>query len=536
MSIQEMAITSIRWATEFSTCIFIRAKNKLFACEFIQRNKKRIVLGLLIWLLSIFTGYCLFQSAVGQVKKEYYQSGLSAIRNLASNTVRLVLAKDLLALSVEVEKVTDNTGLAFAAIVDHEKKILAHTDSTLINKPFTPLNQIKYIDGFGKVTVEEGYLSKKKVTNFSLDLIFAKTKIGKVYFALLASQFYGPVNKYRKFFIFWVFFSIFLLFTTLLFIDQVSMVRALKRQKELEGITRLGPYILQKKIASGGMAELFMADYIREDDFRRTLAVKKVLPHLAQKPEFTKMFIREAKVAALLQHPNIVQVFDFGKFHDVYFIAMEYVDGKNLAEIMIAMKKGLALDQAIFFISKVCLGLQYSHSRKDDKTGKPLSIVHRDISPQNIMISFKGEVKISDFGISKSNSEPSLTQTGEIKGKFSYFSPEQALGKPIDYQTDIFATGIIFYELLSGERLYKFKSPLEALKAIPKERIVPIKELRPDVPIELNDIVMRCLKKDKKLRYQRAQDIHDDLLCLKKSLNMTYDEINLTEFMGKLFP
>lgn len=535
MSIHELGITSVRWAKELSTNIFIKARNWLFEIEFLQRNRKRIALCLLIWLLSSITAYLIFRGAVGRLKNDYYQRGMSATRNLAASTGAFLLEKDVLALNVTIGDVANSADLIFAAIIDHQNKILAHTDSDLLNKPFSPLKDLKYIDAFEKVTVEEGVLFNKKISSFSSEITYAGTKVGKAYLVLSASELYNFMNKYKNFFIFWIFFSLFFLTAILLTLDHASVARALKRQKELEGITRLGPYILQKKLASGGMAELFIADYVREDNFRKTLAVKKVLPHLAEKPEFTKMFIREARLAALLQHPNIVQVVDFGKIHNIYFIAMEYIHGKNLSEIMAKLRKGLTMDQAIFIVSKVCLGLEYSHSKKDDKSGKPLDIVHRDISPQNILISFAGEIKISDFGISKSKSEPSLTQPGVIKGKYSYLSPEEALGKPIDRQTDIFALGIVFYEILSGTRLYKFDNPADSLRSIPEKTVVPIRELRPDIPEELNKIVMKCLEKDKKLRYQSAHEIYEDLMSLRKSLKITYDDSNLSEFMHNLF-
>jgi serine/threonine protein kinase len=147
------------------------------------------------------------------------------------------------------------------------------------------------------------------------------------------------------------------------------------------------------------MAELFWADYVREDGFRRKVAIKRILPHLAGNLDFIKMFTREARLAALLQHPNIVQIFDYGKIESAYFIAMEYIHGRNLKEILTTLKQGLPVELAVFIISKICKGLDYSHSRRDDDSGQPLEIIHRDISPQNMLISFQGEVKISDFNL-----------------------------------------------------------------------------------------------------------------------------------------
>jgi serine/threonine protein kinase len=283
------------------------------------------------------------------------------------------------------------------------------------------------------------------------------------------------------------------------------------------------------------MAELYLAEYLREDGFRRTVAIKKILQHLSENQDFVDMFIREARLAANLQHPNIVQIYDLIKLHNSSFISMEFVDGKNLAQIMAHEKKGLPLGLAIFLIQKISLGLYYSHTRTSDESGEPLNIIHRDISPQNMLISFKGEVKISDFGISKARSEPSFTQAGVIKGKLAYLSPEQALGKEIDHQADLYALGIIFYEILTGKRLYTFNNELEALSILPKMVIRPVIEVRTDVPPALNDIVMKCLQKDKQQRYKSGRQIYDDLAKLKIQLNISYDESNLADFMTERF-
>jgi serine/threonine protein kinase len=202
---------------------------------------------------------------------------------------------------------------------------------------------------------------------------------------------------------------------------------------------------------------------------------------------------------------------------------------------MAQLKQGLPVDLSIFLIMRICMGLQHSHTKTDDKTGESLHIVHRDISPQNMMVSFLGEVKITDFGISKARSEPSMTQAGVIKGKLSYLSPEQVLGQEVDHQADLYALGLVFYEILSYNKVYRFNNHMEAIQSIPKKEIPPLIGIRPDIPDELNRIVMKCLEKDKKLRYQSAQEIHDDLMNLKNKLNITYDASSLADFMRKNF-
>ena len=202
---------------------------------------------------------------------------------------------------------------------------------------------------------------------------------------------------------------------------------------------------------------------------------------------------------------------------------------------MAHLQKGLSIDMAIFVILKVSLGLDYSHKRQDDDSGKPLGIVHRDISPQNILISYQGEVKISDFGISKANTEPSLTQAGVIKGKLAYLSPEQALGQSVDHQADIYALGLVFYEILTATRICNFDSDIEAIRTIPEMEIPPPSNVRSDIPAALDHIVMRCLAKDKKERYGDAKALHDDLMRLKQHLQMSFDASDLSNFMRTTF-
>jgi serine/threonine protein kinase len=318
-------------------------------------------------------------------------------------------------------------------------------------------------------------------------------------------------------------------------INHFAKAKALKIQKDAEGMSRIGPYILRKKIGQGGMAELFLAEYVGENGFRKTVAVKKVLPHLLEYPEFSKMFIREARLAALLQHPNIVQVIDFKKIDNASFIAMEYIHGKNLGQLMVKVKDKLPIDLCVFLMLKISSGLQYAHSKKNDTTGEPLNIIHRDICPQNLLLSYIGEVKITDFGISKAQSEPSLTQAGVIKGKLSYMAPEQALGKPLNHQADIYSLGVVFYETLTGLKLNKYYSETEAINAISDKDIPPVTDIETELPNEVNQIVMKCLENDLALRYQSVQELNDALESLKHQYKITYDELNLAAFIRSHF-
>lgn len=424
----------------------------------------------------------------------------------------------------------------FAAILDHKNNILAHTDPGMIDNVFESLQNDKPIDTTDGSTITAGMSpDKTKVVSFFENIVFSEVEIGRVCVALSATELDQRLNRLRSFYLFGIVLTIVLLSIVLLGSDRWVRAKALKLKKEFESMQRIGPYLLQKKVARGGMAELYLADYVREDGFRRKVAVKRILPHLAGNTDFINMFTREARLAALLQHPNIVQIFDYGNIEHSYFIAMEYIDGKNLGEILSILKQGLSVDQAVFIISKISKGLDYSHSKKDDTTAEALNIVHRDISPQNMLISYQGEVKISDFGISKAKSEPSLTQAGVVKGKLAYLSPEQALGEQSDRRADIYALGLVFYETLTGKRVYSFKSDVEAIRSIPTMNIDPLSNVMPEIPAELNRIVMKCLEKNKGLRYQSASDLYRELAAFRKEHNITIDTSVLADFMRKNF-
>ena len=393
------------------------------------------------------------------------------------------------------------------------------------------------METIGQVVVSRGQTEEGvDIITFARNITFSNVKIGSAVYAVTAESYFGMISRYRLYKFLLVGLCTLAVAIGIFMVDRQSRRKTeIKPLPATEDGSRIGPYRLREKIAQGGMAELYLADYLRSDGFRRTVAIKKVLPHLAQNQDFINMFIREARLAALLQHPNIVQIFDFGKIQNTYFIAMEFIDGMTLGQVMSHLRKGLPVDMAVFLIIKICLGLDYSHKRRDDESGKPLGIVHRDISPQNIMVSYQGEVKISDFGISKANTEPSLTQAGVIKGKLAYLSPEQALGRPVDHQADIYALGLMFYEILTASRIYQFDSDIEAIRTIPEMEIAPIGQVRSDIPQELNDIVMKCLVKDKSQRYQDAKSLHDDLLNLKATLQLSYDASDLSNFLRTTF-
>lgn len=525
------------WVKQLSTKTFSTISSKLFSFQFIRRNKKVIVVCLICWLAINIGSFLIYRNSAAHAKEDFYDQGISAIQSLSVKTGPALLEKDSLSLNVAIGEFSQKENMAFVAILDHNKQVVAHSKPEMISRPLMPIKNITQTKTIDDILIEFGQvgIDNTPLVQFSKDISYSGIKIGNVYYAMHSEKLLHALKRSRNIFLLMMVGSTILLLVGLFILDHITRSKALKIRKELEGMAKIGPYLLVKKIAKGGMAELFLSDYIREDGFRRKVAIKKILPHLTENQDFIKMFIREARLAALLQHPNVIQILDFGKIQNVYLIAMEYIDGKNLGEIMVHIKEGFPVDLFVFVAMKICTGLQYSHTKTDDRTGEPLYIVHRDISPQNILISIQGEVKITDFGISKARSEPSMTQAGVIKGKLSYLSPEQVLGQEVDHQADIYSLGLVFYEMLSFKRVYRFENHVEAIQSIPKMNIPPLITLRPDIPDELNRIVMKCLEKDKKLRYQNAQEIHNDLMKLRNTLNITCDASNLSDFMRKNF-
>lgn len=299
---------------------------------------------------------------------------------------------------------------------------------------------------------------------------------------------------------------------------------------------QFGKYFLTDKLAVGGMAEIYKAKTYGVDGFEKVLCIKRILPHAAADKDFVTMLIDEAKLSVLLSHANIVQVYDLGKVGDDYFIAMEFIHGVNLRDIMYACRetqRAIPPEIACFITSEICKGLDYAH-RKTDADNKPLNIVHRDISPQNILLSYEGEVKIVDFGIAKAAMNISHTMAGILKGKIAYMSPEQAMGKAIDTRTDIFATGILLYEMLTGQKLFTGESQFEVLKKI---RTSDIKaDTLPDtIPENLREIMAKALAANVEDRYQTAGDLQIDLTRYLYSSYADFSPRKIAELVQELF-
>lgn len=300
---------------------------------------------------------------------------------------------------------------------------------------------------------------------------------------------------------------------------------------------RFGKYLLVRKIAVGGMAEVFLAKVTGAEGFQRTVVVKRILPSYSEDESFVSMFIDEARIAAALHHANIIQVLDFDKIEDCYYIAMEYVEGRDLRKVLDKGKKTgpkMSPVLAAHVASLVAAGLHYAHTRRSE-TGEPLNIVHRDVSPQNILVSFAGDVKLTDFGIAKAAARCTKTQVGLIKGKCAYMSPEQAKGKPIDARSDIFALSAVLWEMLTYRRLFEGDNDFEILNNVLNQSIPPPSLFSPEVVRDLDAIVLRGLARALDERYQDMAALERDLQNFVFRHASSRDDIDIGAYMRALF-
>jgi eukaryotic-like serine/threonine-protein kinase len=291
-----------------------------------------------------------------------------------------------------------------------------------------------------------------------------------------------------------------------------------------------GKYILFEKIAMGGMAEIYLARAPGASGVSKLVAIKRILPQFSEQAEFIEMFKDEAKIAINLSHANVVSIFEFGVEKHQFYLAMDFVEGRNLRQILNKMKKSgvtFSIEQVLYIIKEVAAGLDHAHRCIDGKTGKPLNIIHRDMSPQNVMVSFEGEVKVVDFGIAKAETQIENTRAGTLKGKFGYMSPEQAEGQQVDMRTDIFALGIVLWELLANDRLFVSNNEVNTLRKIRDCQIPSLRKINPNIAAELERIVGKALAKDRNLRYQTAGALHREL---SRFLNRQYPDFSPQDF------
>ncbi len=301
---------------------------------------------------------------------------------------------------------------------------------------------------------------------------------------------------------------------------------------------QFGNYVLLEKLASGGMAEVFLAKRMGASGVQKFIAVKRILPQFSDSEEFVQMFKDEAKIAVNLSHSNVISIHDFGVEMDQFFLVMEYCEGRNLRQILNKMKKSnltFSISQIVYMVKEVAAGLDHAHRCLDGSTGKPLNITHRDMSPQNVMISFEGETKIVDFGIAKASTQIETTRAGTLKGKFGYMSPEQAEGLPVDFRTDIFSLGIVLWELLANDRLFVANNEINTLRKIRECNIPSLRKINPNIPPELEKICSKSLAKDRNLRYQSAAAFHRDLNRFLNRHDPDFSPHDFSVFIKTLF-
>lgn len=293
-------------------------------------------------------------------------------------------------------------------------------------------------------------------------------------------------------------------------------------------------YRVIDRLEAGGMAEVFRAEATSLQGFRKQVAIKRVLPHLAQNKNFISMFLDEARLGARLNHANIVTVFDIGTADNTFFIVMEFIDGGNLKALMEGLRKTgrhFPMKEAVYLSMEACRGLSYAHELTDEE-GRDLHIVHRDISPPNLMVSKRGEVKLTDFGLAKATTQLEKTDPGVVKGKFSYLSPEAAMGENVDARADVFALGIVLWEMLAGRRLFLGETDYQTVKLVQQANVPSLSRLNPEVDEQFEKVLGKALARDREDRYQSAREFGDalaDYLFTNQMKVTSYDIANLVK-------
>lgn len=308
--------------------------------------------------------------------------------------------------------------------------------------------------------------------------------------------------------------------------------------RKLGAGVELGRYTLLRRIAAGGMAEVYSARIEGIEGFEKKVAIKKILPQFSMNKRFIDMIVDEAKIAVTLTHPNIAQVYELGLEAETYYIVMEYVDGRPLNRLLQKVDIGgtekLELEHAVHIVGEVAKGLHHAHIQKDAR-GNPLNIVHRDVSPQNILLSFAGQVKLIDFGIARAAGRIAQTSAGVIKGKLRYLAPEIAVGEEPDARSDVYCCGIVLFELLTGEAMFAPRTDLEAIELASKALVRSPRLSNPEVPKDLEDIVMKSLRRERQDRYPSAKELYSDLRRFLNLHHPAYVGSELGDRMQQLF-
>jgi serine/threonine-protein kinase len=302
-------------------------------------------------------------------------------------------------------------------------------------------------------------------------------------------------------------------------------------------VETFGRYELLRKLAAGGMGQVYLARQKGPVGFQKLLVVKRLLPHLSEDDEFIQMFLDEARIAALLNHPNIAQIYDLGEVEGTYYIAMEYVHGEAISDVLkrsIQRRGGMPLEFKCRVIADAAAGLDAAHNARSP-SGRKLALIHRDVSPQNVLVGFNGSVKIIDFGVAKAANKFSQTNVGQIKGKHAYMSPEQARGEPLDHRSDVFGLGTVFYEILTNTRLFKRESEMATLKAVVGAKVTPPSEVVAGIPKGLDAVVLKALARNREERFATAGEMQLAIEDILFKLQLPGTTAHLAAFMRELY-
>jgi len=503
------------------------------AGRIMERQKTTCLIVFTLILLCIAGSYYLMTATVDNFKQELIDRGILIAGQFPDVEAANWLARSrssrsdwqiesLFKLKAILMSAAENRDVVYALISDDKDNIIkAHTTESLVGRQYQPVSGKELSsEESGIIMLKyKGAEDKKSYVDVASPVYYGKgekkLRIGTFHFGLS----YETVDRAvkRKSVLFPLVSSVLLLLGGALVIARDKAAGRKKTVIQTDS-SRLGPYVLEKKIAAGGMGELFLA---RKEigKFRMRVAVKRILSERADDKDYISALLDEANLASQLKHPNIATLHDFGNIGGQYFIAMEFIDGENLLSIMNSYSGAFPVGYVIYIMGEVCRGLDYAHNKVDDFSNQPLNIVHRDVSPQNILISLEGSVKIVDFGIARAAQRQSKkTTVGIVKGKLHYMSPEQASASgAMDRRSDIFSLGLICHELLSGHKVYDGDTLQEILRQACNAEITSIAELRRDVPAEVDRIIMKCLAPELSQRYQTAKEVYEDLILFVRA-------------------
>lgn len=308
--------------------------------------------------------------------------------------------------------------------------------------------------------------------------------------------------------------------------------------KVLTTVEHLGKYQLDRRLATGGMAELFLARHSGPGGFEKTVVIKRLFQNLAESQELVDMFLQEARIAARLNHPNCVQIYDLGEEDGQYFIAMEYIQGPDLMAIQRRarrMGQPIPMPLAVYIMSLVCRGLHHAHELRDG-SGKKYGLVHRDVSPHNVLVTYNGDVKLVDFGVAKATTHAAATQAGVLKGKFAYMSPEHCDGAPLDARADVFSAGILLHELLTRRRLFRRNTDFATMRAVMEDAVPLPSSLVDDIPAGLDEAAIKCLDRSRDQRHQSAQELQLALEATIRESGWRTGPLEVAAYINEIFP